>query len=358
MINWTKPMKQTYEFTLVDPNSWEDSGIIDTITTCTINRDLTNATLGSAQIDVREELEECYVRAYLIAEQENETERVALGTFLVQTPSVKFDGKNNNVSLDAYTPLIELKGTNPPVGYSRLKGDVVMDAAYDLAVENTRVPVVYNPEETDKNSAKTLYYNFTANVDDNWLSYIAGLISNVEYQLGLDEYGKIIFEPIQETAALQPVWTYTDDNSSILYPDITNERDLYNIPNVVEVIYSSSSNYLRSVVENNDANSPVSIQNRGRRVEYRDTNPSFSGEPSQKMLDEYAKKLLKNLSCLEYKVTYTHGYCPVRLGDAVILNYERAGLVNVKAKVISQSIKCQTGCAVEETAVYTEQLWG
>ena len=158
-------------------------------------------------------------------------------------------------------------------------------------------------------------------------------------------------------AALQHRWTYTDDNSSILYPDITNERDLYGIPNVVEVVYSTDSGSLFSRVVNSDENSPISTVNRGREIVYRDTNPNLSGVPTQEMVDDYAVQLLRNLSCLEHKITYSHAYCPVRVGDCVMLDYKGAGLQNVKAKVISQSIKCVTGCPVQETAVYTTKLW-
>ena len=73
---------------------------------------------------------------------------------------------------------------------------------------------------------------------------------------------------------------------------------------------------------------------------------------------EYAEKTLKELSSLEYSITYTHGYCPVRIGDCVRLNYSRAGIYNVKAKVISQNIKCESGCPVTEKAVFTTELWG
>ena len=59
----------------------------------------------------------------------------------------------------------------------------------------------------------------------------------------------------------------------------------------------------------------------------------------------------------KYTITYTHGYCPVRVGDCVRLNYSRAELNGVKAKVISQSIKCEPGCPVTEKAVYTAKLW-
>lgn len=353
MIDWKEPMIQTFEYFIVDPNTWADMTPVTTVTSSTFNRDETNETLGSAQIDTTEEFEECYIRGYLVATQDEKTERVALGTVLVQTPSVKFDGKISTMSLDAYTPLIELKNVNPPIGYTMLKNEKIVERACDLVEENTRVPIV-----TSEGNGTKLFSNYTANTDDTWLSYLTNALANDKSKFGLDEMGRITIEPIQETAALRPVWTYSDDNSSILYPDTTKERDLYNVPNVVEVIYSSATGYYRAVVENKDPNSPVSIQNRGRRVEYRETNPTFYGEPNQAMINEYAKTLLKNLSCLEYKITYTHGYCPVRVGDAVILKYESAGLVNVKAKVISQSINCVTGCSVEETAVYTEQLWG
>ena len=81
------------------------------------------------------------------------------------------------------------------------------------------------------------------------------------------------------------------------------------------------------------------------------------GNPNQKRIQEYAENLLKELSSLEYTITYTHGYCPVRLGDCVRLNYERAGLKGIKAKVVSQSISCEPGCPVTEKAVFTNKLW-
>lgn len=351
-IDWSSSMSQTYEFYIVDPATWKDKTPIDTITSCTINRDASESTLGSAIIDSTEVLGECYVRVYLVAIQNRVTQRVPLGTFLVQTPYENHDGKAFSYSMDAYTPLIELKGTNPPIGYSLLKGVKIMSTASRLCEENLRAPVV--AIDTDDE----LRADFVSNLDEAWMSFITDLIANAKYQFGLDEMGRVIFEPVQDMRSLSPVWTYNDDNSSILYPDFKNERDLYGIPNVVEVVYSTSAGYRFSRIVNDDPNSPVSTVNRGREVLYRDSNPSFSGIPTQRDLDEYAKQLLRNLSSLEHTITYTHGYCPVRVGDCVLLNHSRVGLINVKAKVISQSIKCKDGCPVEETAVYTTKLWG
>lgn len=352
MIDWHSAMEQTFEFYVVDPSTWRDKNVLSTITSCTINRDLSVETLGSATIDSTEVLDECYIRVYLVAIQNGEKTRVPLGTFLVQTPSAKHDGKSSSVSMDAYTPLIELKGSSPPIGYSLLKQQTIMDVASRLCEENLRAPVITIATEDELNS------NFTSNLDDTWISFLSDLISIAKYQFGLDEMGRIIFEPIQDVRSLRPVWIYNDDNSSILRPNFTDERDLYDVPNVVEVVYSTGSGYRASRIVNDDPNSPVSTVNRGWEKLYRDTNPNFSGIPSQRDLDAYAKQLLRNLSSLEHTITYTHGYCPVRIGDCVILNYKRMKLTNVKAKVISQSIKCETGCQVEETATYTTKLWG
>lgn len=351
MPDWTKSMTQTYEYYIVDPDTWKDETRIDTVISCSINRDSTVETLGSATIDIVDTIGECYIRAYLITIQNGITEKHPLGTFLVQTPSSKFDGKTKTVSLDAYTPLIELKENKPPLGYSLLKNDVIMTKAHIIVRDNTRAPVV-NCE-----SDKTLFYDFVANTDDTWLSYTSDLISNAEYSLDLDEIGRILFSPQQDTASLQPVWTYTDDNSSILYSDLTIEHDLYGIPNAVEVIYSNNSDCFYAKVVNDDENSPISTVSRGREILHRVTNPDLPGIPTEKQIQQYAEQLLRNMSSLEYTITYTHGYCPVRLGDCVRLDYSRAGLRNIKAKVISQSIKCESGCPVTEKAIFTMKLW-
>ena len=114
---------------------------------------------------------------------------------------------------------------------------------------------------------------------------------------------------------------------------------------------------MQAVAKNEDPNSLVSIQNRGREITRRITDPSLAGYVTQTQIQEYAEQVLKDLSTIEYRITYTHAYCPVRVGDCVRLNYTRAGIQGVKAKVISQSISCEPGCPVSEKAVFTSKLW-
>lgn len=352
MIDWTASMQQTFEYYTVDPNTWKDIKLIDNVKSSTINRDSGAETLGSATIDINESLGECYLRIYLVAIQNGLTYKIPLGTFLVQTPSSSFDGKIRNVSMDAYTPLLELKENPPPLGYSILKNENIMQNAYLITRENARAPVI----KTDCDV--TLFSDFVANSNDTWLTFLRDLISNAKYTFDLDEMGRILYSPKQDTASLQPVWTYDDGNSSILYPDLNIDHDLYEVPNAVEVIYSDTNNHFRAKVVNDDENSPTSTVNRGREILRRITNPDVLGDPTEEQIKEYAEQALRDLSNLEYKISYKHAYCPVRVGDCVRLNYKRAGLTDIKAKVISQNIKCEPGCPVEEKAVFSIKLWG
>lgn len=352
MPDWKKSMQQTFEYYVVDPGTWRDVKQITTVKSSTINRDSETETLGSATIDVTDVLGECYLRVYLITIQNGIREKHPLGTYLVQTPSSSYDGKIRNVSMDAYTPLLELKENPPPIGYSIFKDSNIMDNAYQIVSEHVRCPVVRS-SATDK-----LYKDFVANTDDTWVTFTRDLISNAKREFALDELGRVLFAPIQDIKTLQPVWTYDDDNSSILYSDVSIDHDLYGIPNVVEVIYSSGNTTYYSRVVNNDENSPISTVRRGREIIHRVINPEMSAMPSQEQIDLYATDVLKALSTVQYTISYTHAYCPVRLGDCVRLNYTRAGLNGVKAKVISQSIKCEPGCPVTEKAVCTVELWG
>ena len=352
MTNWLGTMQQTFEYYIVDPGTWKDISKVENVISSSINRDASAETLGSASINVDETLGECYIRIYLITIQNGVREKHPLGTFLVQTPSYSFDGKTKNITLDAYTPLLELKENYPPLGYSLLKGENILSMAYRITREQTRAPIY------ETTNGEVLHTNFVAATDDTWITFLNDLLANAEYKFGLDELGRILFLPDQDTRSLQPVWTYTDDNSSILYPDLDIDHDLYGIPNVVEVIYSNGNEYYYGEAVNDDSNSPISTVSRGRRITHRVTNPGVLGNPTQAQIQEYAEQLLRELSTLEYTITYKHGYCPVRLGDCVRLNYKRAGLNGIKAKVISQTIDCVPGCPVTEKAVFTAELWG
>ena len=216
---WTESMQHSYEYFLVDPATWGDMKPLDTVTQSSIDRDGDTETLGSASFDVTTTVDEGYVRTYLKTIQNGVTERHPLGTHLVQTPSLNFDGIIKSMTMDGYTPLLELKEKMPPVGYYIPKGQNALLLAYQLTRENARAPVIKPTDLT--NPKHILSYDFIADTDDTWLSDLRDLLSDISYEYILDEMGRIGFAPKQTLTALQPGWTYNDDNSSILYPSST-----------------------------------------------------------------------------------------------------------------------------------------
>lgn len=354
MPDWTRSMRQTFEYYSVDPGTWGDKERITDVESCSIVKDLDLDTKGSASIKCSTDLSDEYVRAYLITEQDGFTERTPLGTHIYETPSESFDGRRSSMNQDGYTPLIELGEKHPDLGYSILSGANILSLAGQLTELNTRAPVVRSSYQ-DK-----LAENFVSEMSDTWLTFLTDFIGIADFYFDLDERGRIIFLPNIDVEQMNPIWEYTDDNSSILYPDVEIERDLYNVPNVVEVIYSPSNGNAPIVVKaiNDDPGSITSTVSRGREIVYRETDPNVVEGVTRAQLEEYARTVLKRMSSLEYKVSYSHGYCPVRPGDCVLLNYKRAGLDRVKAKVIRQTIKCESGCSVDEVAVFTRALWG
>ena len=170
-----------------------------------------------------------------------------------------------------------------------------MGNAYRLTREHARAPVANTENE------KTLYSDFVAQTDDTWLSYITDLLANAKYQFSLDEMGRILFMPKQEISSLQPVVDFDDGNSSILYPEISLNRDLYGIPNVVEVLYSKNNEHYYARVVNDDANSLTSTITRGREIVYRVSDPDLIGNPTNNQIQEYAEQTLKTQSSLEYE---------------------------------------------------------
>lgn len=354
MIDWTASMQRSFEFYEVDPRTWFDIRQLDFVESCNITKDLSKDTIQSMSISVSENIGEIYIRVYMVVYQNGKEYKLPIGTFLSQTPSYSFDGKVRKTTLDCFSPLIELKEKKPPLGYTVLKGSNILKYVHDLCQENMRGPIGQEPS----GELKTLYDNLTAASGDTWLSFLVKLAQQAQVSFKIDHDSRLLFEPNVNIAAMSHVYEFTDDNSSILYPDISLERDLYGIPNVVEVVSSTADGYFYAKVTNDDPGSLTSTVSRGREIHYRETNPSLGFDINEESIKQYAEGKLRELNSLEYTVSFKHGYHhDVNLGDCVRLNYESAGIRNVKARIISQSLECNTECSVNETAVFTVNLW-
>lgn len=351
MTDWTKSYGVTFEYWEVDKDTFKDKRQLYNVETAEITRDVDDPTLGDATMTVDEYIDkETYIRCYLIAEQppaSGNTERVCLGTFLAQVSELQMDGKVIGRPLELSTPLKELDDDQPPDGYTVRKNTNAIAAAYDIF---SRHHVHVNPCSV----SKTMPRDVTANDSDTWLTFGRAVLEAVDMEPTLDPYGHVGFAAVKSASALSPVWNYADDEVSIIDSNVNMKLDWHNVPNVVEVVVSTSGDIHKAICTNNDPSSPVSTVSRGRIVKNRVSNPE--GVATKEQAEAYAARELKKLSNAEREVTYTHGYCPVRIGDGIQFDYTEHE-VSFKAKVVRQVIRCQTDFEVEETARYTEALW-
>lgn len=382
-IDWTKSMRQTYEVYTVDPKTWLNNRLLDTVTGASITRDIASETIVSGSIDYVGELGEEYVRIYLVAEQDGEVERVPLITMLCQTPSTTYNGKYISTQISGYSPLTELAGEYPPIGftiprnypswmYKNFPGSGRLITHLDKCIVDytrayCRAPVngfALSSTEYDMDdiSLNTFTQDYVAGNEDSWSKVIFDLLEKINYKPMVNPLGEISFYKTPEYRKMQPIWTFDDSNSSILGSDISIERDLYNVPNVVELIMTNvKGRVITASAENRDSGSPISIENRGRRVVKRIVNPETYGKLSASATEEdllsIAEDLLVQASSLVYTVSYTHGYCPIYVGDCVRIKYPNAGIQDERAYVVSQNISCTTGCQVDETAMFTKSYY-
>ena len=348
---WTDSYGVSYEFWEINPVNMRSIRKLADVEDAEITRDSEDTTLGSASMTVAELFpSEAWVKCYLLAEQppmSGNVERVPLGVFIAQLPSVKMDGKVAERPLELSTPLRELADDYPPVGYTVRQGtDAVVAANFIFSRHHVKV--------APSTMSATLLKDITAADSDSWLDIGAAVLAEANMEYSIDADGLVSFGPKRDASALSPLWVYADDDISILMPEAEMELDWHNVPNVVEVVVGEAASGFSVTVENDDPASPVSTVSRGRTVLYRETSPE--GVTTRAQAEMWATRKLRELSNRERRITYTHGYCPVRVGDCVRIRYQ-AHLLDCKAKVVRQVIRCATDLEVEETAVYSEVLW-
>lgn len=346
-IDWHRGYSVAYEWWEVNPSTYRDVRRIAGCTSGTITRDSSDATLGTSSVQAGEMLGgERWVRTYLVARQGGASERICLGTHIAIGQDEEIRGRDSSYPFDMYTPLKELADDGPPDGFCAKRGESAVEAAMG-AMRRFHVRI------RDCSSDTPLPKQVTA-LNDSWLTFGKKVLAAVGMEPTVDEYGVVGFAPVRDAAALAPVWTFADDQASIIGGDATLSCGWADTPNTLKVVLSDTDGTVTRTAVNDSPDSPVSTVSRGRVVSVTEENPEGIGNAKQ--AEDYARRRLKELSCAERRIVFRHGYCPVRLGDCVRIRKEANG-IDIKAKVVRQSIACETDLMVEAEAVYTEVAW-
>lgn len=323
-MDWSLGYSAKYYMTVVDWSTMKDVGIIE-ITGGSIKRSLTDLR-ESATVDCvdYEDPTEQIVRIWLDTDQDGESSHTALFTGLAASPTDKYSGRHKSNTLDCYSMLKVASDVLLPRGwYAPIEansGSIIRDLLSVLNLPNSMIHIDPNTPE--------LKQSIIAEEGETRLS----MVDNILYAMGnwrlrLDGYGAVYVEPTptDESAVFDSI------ENDVIETDVEISYDWYNVPNVLRVTLDESFAEARD----EDPNSPLSIQNRGREVWMEDTNVQLS---TNETLGEYAIRMLKYYQRIATTISYTRRFDPdVYPSDIVRIDYPIQN-INGRFLIMDQSI--------------------
>ena len=339
-MDWKQGYTSTIRLYLVNQSTWGDGDEITGLVSASITKDKESSLIEDSNITLDGTRVNGYVRLVLEAKNNSEMAREPLGTFLVTSPKRSINGKMKTMELESYSVLKPASDKVLPPGWYFPEGGDPVAGAFELLSETLMCPI--EPAESDirTNEPKIAESNETV------LSMALYLLSDTDYAISIDGRGCVtINKKKDDIVAIFD--TYEND---VLMPEITDESDIFDIPNVLRV---SDSNGNYETIYNDDENSNTSIQKLG-----------WEKWASEQLTLDYGESLLEKgsermeeLSKTVRKISYSREFDPnIKVNDVALYLLPQQGIVG-KFRVISQSYTIGNGVKVSEIAEFESYNW-
>ena len=317
-FNWSKPRTSSIEYVLVDPKTNTELELLGYCKGGKISYNLNTALKVSAdlEVDKPKDLKDNLLRIYFNATDTNgATIRYPLATLYASAPRSVLNIGRQTASIEGYSRLLRLKEEAYLTSYPIPKGTKIIPLVVSM-IEKSGLTCLY-PESEAKTTSQLLFKAGTSKLEViNELLSVAGFSS-----LKVNGLGDAVISRAQDINGAPPLYTFRDDEASIIYSGMQQERDWYSVPNVVICVCSSQDNTIVSTpAKNTDPNDPFSIPSRGReivRVE------EYSDVADKATLDAKAKLLLQTSSLKMESIEFDHAYIPLSVGDVCRLEIEQ-----------------------------------
>ena len=329
-MDWSKGFSAAYIMQTVDPATWRDTNVIQ-ITGGTIKRELTGKR-ESADVDCKgiEIGVERWVRIYLETQQDGASARTALFTGLATSPADEYEGNARSNTLSCYSVLKPCEDVALPLGWYAPQNANGAEVIRQL-LSVTPAPVFV---ESD---APALSDHIIAESNENHLTMIDKILTAIDWRIQIDGDGTIHVEP----KPLEPVASFDPLENDMIETKVKVSADLYSCPNV----YRATSGDVTGIARDEDPDSPLSIQNRGREVWKSESGVNLASNES---IAQYARRMLKQAQQVKRAASYTRRYMPnVRPSDLIRMGYPAQGLTGVYV-VQSQTVTLEYGAATDE----------
>ena len=272
-----------------------------------------------------------------------------LATLLFSAPQPEYDGMTVSGTLDCQSTLAILAAKSYGAPFTVTAGTKAVQKAMEL-VESLGLRV-NNPDK----SAYVLGSDHTFSADEaNYLSIVNWLLDAAGYASAwVDAFGNVQMTPYVEPLERPISITLADDETSILYPELSKRSDYSDTPNVVRLIYETDAETLVASAANVDPDSRASLSVRKYEVTCSESVSELPGETASARLESLKalakQKLVDKSSGIEYvdgKCQYCDGLEP---NNAVRIDYVRAG-IDWSGAITNVGVKLELGMPADFSA--------
>lgn len=351
---WRGRFKASYRFMRVDRRTGLETGRVGNITGGTITRNQDTSVYETANIDYVGSLDmgTDLLRIYLDAESTNgnDSRTVALGTFLVSTPSIEFDGTKRSGTADLYGRLRELADDDFDTAYQVDAGENAVAKAAAIA-RAAGLTVVADPSTYTLTAPWTFGVSGGSDSVSDKLSAINKLLDAAGFNAAYtDPMGRVIMSRYTAQGKRPLVWDFEEGEGCHVLPQATDELDRLAISNVVHVDYTTQESSVRGTAVDDDPDSEWSTVSVGRRIvksySYSSLPEGTTADQAQALANTKALELLKSERSILRRVTFTTMYVPVNVGDAH--GFESSTLkINRRYAARKIDISLKAGCPMK-----------
>lgn len=343
-MNWLKEGRlDRFRYVRVKWPQMTEVGQIQGIVAATVTENTLTALKASGSLDYVTPLDigDDLVRIYSDSVLDGDAETICHGTFFVTTPESDWSGTTRSGTADMYSTLWILQQNKITETYTAPVGVEAVTLAANLARGfGNNLTVVATASAATVNTSHTWDAGTTYLEIVNWLLEFAGYSSAT-----VDAYGNVRMAPYVEPADKAPTIVFSDIEDSASEPSFTHEFDTFEVPNKVTVICSNADNApMVAHAVNDDPENPYSTASRRKMLVRVETVSDIAGQAA---LEAKARELLLSSMSVVESIEIPHSYQPFQVGDAIQMNYSRAGyrkkLVSVSREMqMVPGIRCKT----------------
>ena len=316
---------------------------LSTVTRCVVRYSSLTQLKSSAEISMREDNSINYltdrIRPVCIISKGERTMEFPLGIFLISSPNRDINNRFITREMQLYSKLYIYKGDMVDTRYTLVKGtNVIAEVKRLLNTFKITIP----------DSDYVTSTNREWEIGTSKLEIINDLLDTANYtSLRVSVDGYYVADPYILPSDREIDIEYVDDIKSVLSPNMTDELDLFNVPNkFIGFTNNPDSEPLRSVYTNDNPGSVTSTVNVGI---IKATQVEVTDAVSQGVLDERVKRSAYNASQVYSHIDFKTAIMPIH-GYMDTIYVKHKDILQGKYTETSWEIECKAGALMSHRA--------